>query len=338
MKGLSFEKGSRYNPPLEKGGRGILITATSMASDTKTYNLIVILGPTASGKTRLAARLAAGISAELISADSRQVYRGMDIGTGKDLAEYVVDGKPVPYHLIDVAEPGHLFSVFEFQQRFYECFREITRRGRMPLVVGGTGLYIESILREYRMLPVPENASLREELVRQGMEELAARLLRLNPTLHNTTDLTGRERLIRAIEIAEHSSKHLSKEGMERPDIMPLVIGVRWDRTVLRERITKRLKERLEQGMIEEVQRLHDSGIPWERLDEMGLEYRYVSLFLQGKLTYEEMFKTLNIRIHQFAKRQETWFRGMERRGIKIHWIDKGDYSLLQELVQKNLP
>jgi tRNA dimethylallyltransferase len=304
-----------------------------MASDTKTYNLIVILGPTASGKTRLAARLAAGIGAELISADSRQVYRGMDIGTGKDLAEYVVDGKPVPYHLIDVAEPGHLFSVFEFQQRFYECFREITKRGRMPLVVGGTGLYIESILREYRMLPVPENASLREELARQGMEELAARLLRLNPTLHNTTDLTGRERLIRAIEIAEHSSKHLSKEGMERPDIVPLVIGVRRDRAVTRERITKRLRERLGQGMIEEVQRLHDSGISWERLDEMGLEYRYVSLFLQGKLTYEEMFKTLNIRIHQFAKRQDTWFRGMERRGITIHWIEGADNEMLRAVV-----
>ncbi len=301
----------------------------------KNCNLIVILGPTASGKTRLAARLAAGIGAELISADSRQVYRGMDIGTGKDLAEYVVDGKHVPYHLIDIAEPGHLFSVFEFQQRFYMCFREITERGRMPIVVGGTGLYIESILREYRMLPVSENASLRKELEGQGMEELAARLLRLNPALHNTTDLTGRERLIRAIEIAEHSSMHQSKEEIERPDIVPLVIGVRWDRTVLRERITKRLGERLEQGMIEEVQRLHDSGISWERLDEMGLEYRYVSLFLRGKLTREEMFKTLNIRIHQFAKRQDTWFRGMERRGIPIRWIEGADEAALMAIVKR---
>jgi len=299
------------------------------------YNLIVILGPTATGKTRLAARLAAEIDAELISADSRQVYRGMDIGTGKDLAEYVVDGKPVPYHLIDVAEPGHLFSVFEFQQRFYECFREIRSRDRVPIVVGGTGLYIESVLREYRMLAVPENASLREEMEGQGMEELAARLLRLNPALHNTTDLTGRKRLIRAIEIAEHTSKHGSKEGIERPDIVPLVIGVRWERKILRERITKRLKERLEQGMIEEVQRLHDSGISWERLDEMGLEYRYVSHYLQGKLTYEEMFKTLNIRIHQFAKRQDTWFRGMERRGIKIHWIDGADEAALMAIVKR---
>jgi tRNA dimethylallyltransferase len=301
----------------------------------KKRNLIVILGPTATGKTRLAARLAATIGAALISADSRQVYRGMDIGTGKDLGEYIVDGVPVPYHLIDVAEPGHLFSVFEFQQRFYECFREITAQGRMPIVVGGTGLYIESILREYRMIPVPENAALREQLKGQGMEELAARLLHMNPVLHNTTDLTGRERLVRAIEIAEHTSKHGSKEMIERPDVVPLVIGVRWDRTVLRERITSRLKERLKQGMIEEVQRLHDSGISWERLDEMGLEYRYVSLYLQGKLTYEEMFKTLNIRIHQFAKRQDTWFRGMERRGITIRWIEGSDEAALQELVKK---
>jgi tRNA dimethylallyltransferase len=301
----------------------------------KKYNLIVILGPTATGKTRLAARLAAGIGAELISADSRQVYRGMDIGTGKDLAEYVADGKPVPYHLIDIAEPGHLFSVFEFQQRFYKCFQEITARGRMPLLVGGTGLYIESILRGYRMLPVHENTSLREELEGLGMEELAARLLRLNPALHNTTDLTGKERLIRAIEIAEHSSKHGSKEEIERPDMIPLVIGVRWDRALLRERITKRLRERLEQGMIEEVQRLHDSGISWERLDEMGLEYRYVSLYLQGKLTREEMFTTLNIRIHQFAKRQDTWFRGMERRGITIHWIDGADEAALITIVNR---
>ena len=177
----------------------------------------------------------------------------MDIGTGKDLAEYIVDGKPIPYHLIDVAEPGHLFSVFEFQQRFYDCFGQITKRGRMPIVVGGTGLYIESVIREYRMLPVQENAALREELMGKGMEELAARLMHLNPALHNTTDLTGRDRLIRAIEIAEHTFKHGPGEGIERPDIVPLVIGVRWERSVLRERITKRLKERLGQGMIEEV-------------------------------------------------------------------------------------
>jgi tRNA dimethylallyltransferase len=300
-------------------------------------NLIVILGPTASGKTRLASGLAAQIGAELISADSRQVYRGMDIGTGKDLGEYVVDGVHVPYHLIDVAEPGHLFSVFEFQQRFYECFREIRARGRMPIVVGGTGLYIESILRDYRMIPAPENAALREELEALGMEELAARLLRLNPSLHNTTDLTGRERLVRAIEIAEHTSIHGSGDVIERPEIVPLVIGVRWDRAVLRERITKRLKERLGQGMIEEVKRLRDTGVSWERLDEMGLEYRYVSLYLRGTMTRDEMFETLKTRIHQFAKRQDTWFRGMERRGIAIRWLDNGDEIALQTIISENM-
>lgn len=299
------------------------------------YNLIVLLGPTASGKTRLAARLAAELRAELISADSRQVYRGMDIGTGKDLSEYVVDGARVPCHLIDVAEPGHLFSVFEFQQRFYSCFREITGRGRMPILVGGTGLYIESVLREYRMLPVPEDASLRGELAGKSMEELSAMLLHLNPALHNTTDLTGRERLVRAVEIALHTAKHGSQDGIERPDIVPLVIGIRWDRAVLRERITQRLKERLGQGMIEEVRRLRDEGVSWERLDEMGLEYRYVSLYLRGELAFEEMVRTLNIRIHQFAKRQDTWFRGMERRGIAIHWIEGADEAALREIVKR---
>jgi len=307
-----------------------------MSESGRNYNLIVILGPTASGKTRLAARLAARIGAELISADSRQVYRGMDIGTGKDLAEYIVDGVTVPCHLIDVAEPGHLFSVFEFQQRFYECFREIGARGRVPVAVGGTGLYIESVLREYRMLPVPENAALREELEALSMEELAARLLNMNPALHNTTDLTGRERLVRAIEIAEHTSRHGLRDTIERPDIVPMVIGVRWDRAVLRERITKRLKERLDQGMIEEVRRLRDSGVSWERLDEMGLEYRYVSRYLRGEMSRDEMFKTLNIRIHQFAKRQDTWFRGMERRGITIRWIEGADEAALRDIVENS--
>jgi tRNA dimethylallyltransferase len=303
----------------------------------KKHNLIVILGPTASGKTRLAARLAASLGGELISADSRQVYRGMDIGTGKDLAEYIVDGVTVPYHLIDVADPDHLFSVFEFQQRFYACFREITARGRLPILVGGTGLYIESVLRDYRMSPVPENDALRKELEGKGIDELTARLLCLKPALHNTTDLTGKERLIRAIEIAEHEAVHGTGAISERPDIAPLVIGVRWDRSVLRERITNRLKERLEQGMTEEVQKLRDAGVAWERLDEMGLEYRYVSLYLQGKLSFEEMFRTLNIRIHQFAKRQDTWFRGMERRGITIKWLEGADEAVLRKIVREKL-
>jgi len=301
----------------------------------KDYNLIVILGPTASGKTRLAARLAAEMGAEVISADSRQVYRGMDIGTGKDLSEYAVDGVRVPCHLIDVAEPERRFSVFEFQQRFYECLREIAARGKMPILVGGTGLYIESILRKYRMQPVPEDPKLREELSGRSMDELTAMLLRLNPAVHNTTDLTGRERLVRAIEIAVHTARQGPQDAIDRPDLAPLVIGVRWDREVLRERIARRLRERLGQGMIEEVQRLRDTGVSWERLDEMGLEYRYVSLYLRGEMAFEEMVRTLTIRIRQFAKRQDTWFRGMERRGIAIRWIEGADEAALREIVKR---
>ncbi|NPV03184.1 MAG: tRNA (adenosine(37)-N6)-dimethylallyltransferase MiaA [Syntrophaceae bacterium] len=304
-----------------------------MGNDKRDCNLIVILGPTASGKTRLAARLAARMGAELISADSRQVYRGMDIGTGKDLSEYVVDGIHVPYHLIDVADPGHLFSVFEFQQRFYACFREITARHRMPILVGGTGLYIESVLRGYRMPPAPEDAVLRGELAGKSTEELVSILRELNPALHNTTDLTGRERLVRAIEIAVQRAGPGSGDTIDRPGIVPLVIGIRWERAALRERITRRLKDRLGQGMIREVERLREAGVSWERLDEMGLEYRYVSLYLRGQMTYEEMFRTLNTRIHQFAKRQDTWFRGMERRGITIHWIEGADEAALRDIV-----
>jgi len=310
-----------------------VISRECMGNGNRDCNLIVILGPTASGKTRLAARLAARMGAELISADSRQVYRGMDIGTGKDLSEYVVDGIPVPYHLIDVAEPDHLFSVFEFQQRFYACFREITARHRMPILVGGTGLYIESVLRGYRMPPVPEDAVLRGELAGKSTEELASILRELNPALHNTTDLTGRERLVRAIEIAVHAAKLGPRDVIDRPVIVPLVIGIRWERAALRERITRRLQERLGQGMIGEVERLRDAGVSWERLDEMGLEYRYVSLYLRGEMAYEEMVRTLNTRIHQFAKRQDTWFRGMERRGIPIHWIESADEARLREIV-----
>ena len=301
------------------------------------YNLVVILGPTASGKTRLAARLARDIGGEIISADSRQVYRGMDIGTGKDLSEYVVDGMPVPCHLIDVADPAHLFSVFEFQLRFYECFRDVSSRGKWPLLVGGTGLYIESVLRGYRMLPVPENVLLREELAGKSMDDLAAALLQLNPALHNTTDLTGRERLVRAIEIAEHGARHGEEAAIDRPGIAALVIGIRWDRRVLRQRISNRLRKRLEEGLVEEVRGLHDDGVSWERLEEMGLEYRYVGRFLRGELAFGEMFKTLETRIHQFAKRQETWFRGMERRGVPVAWVDGADVEALRALVRREL-
>jgi tRNA dimethylallyltransferase len=298
------------------------------------YNLIAILGPTASGKTRLAVRLAKDIGAEIISADSRQVYRGMDIGTGKDLAEYTIEGTRIPCHLIDIVNPDDEFNVFEYQRRFFDCFKEISSRGVMPLLVGGTGLYIEAVLKGYRMTFVPENPKLRKEVETADMETLIKRLLERNPLVHNTTDLKNRTRLIRAIEIAEHINHRGHDEGVSMPHITPLVIGIRWDRSILREKISERLRQRLENGMVEEVKRLHESGIGWEKLDYFGLEYRYVGLYLQGRINDEELFKTLTARIRQFAKRQETWFRRMERRGIEIRWLDGFDYETARTLIK----
>jgi tRNA dimethylallyltransferase len=301
------------------------------------YNLIVILGPTASGKTRLAARLAGDIRAEIISADSRQVYRGMDIGTGKDLAEYVVEGVNIPYHLINIVNPDDEFNVFEYQRRFLNCFKEISSRGMMPMLVGGTGLYIESVLKGYRMPFVPENSKLRKEVEMADMETLAKRLLERNPEVHNTTDLKDRKRLIRAIEIAEYIYVHGLDESVSMPHIIPLVIGIRRERSVLRRRITERLQERLKNEMVEEVKRLHESGIGWEKLDYFGLEYRYVGLYLQGKINDTDMFQILATRIHQFAKRQETWFRRMERKGIEIQWFNGADYEAVQTFIKRHI-
>ena len=295
--------------------------------------MIVILGPTASGKTRLAVRLAKDMGSEIISADSRQVYRGMDIGTGKDLKEYVVDGMAVPYHLIDVVDPDYEFNVFEFQQRFFGCFSEISSRGIIPIMVGGTGLYIESVIMGYRMIEVPENCVLREELEKADMQALSGRLLRVHPTVHNTTDLLDRKRIMRAIEIREFKKLHEHENGDSFPLVTPRVIGVRWERSILRQRITNRLKERMRRGMVEEVKKLNESGIAWDKLDFFGLEYRYVGLYLQNKMSYDGMFEKLNARIHQFAKKQETWFRRMERKGIKIHWISGNDYNSIKTLL-----
>ncbi len=297
-------------------------------------NLIVILGPTASGKTALAARLARDIGSEIISADSRQVYRGMNLGTGKDTDEYCVDGLSVPYHLIDIVNPDEDFSVFEYQKRFFRCFAALSERGIMPVMAGGTGLYIEAVIQGYGMREVPENAELRRELAGQGMEELRNRLLSRLPAAHNTTDLTDRARLIRAIEIAEHTAGHSPPES--RPPIVPLVIGIHWDRAVLRQRITDRLRSRLSAGMIDEVKKLHDAGIGWERLFYFGLEYRYIGLYLQGMMSYGEMCRMLETRIHQFAKRQETWFRRMERRGTRIHWVEGGDPDAIARIVRSS--
>ncbi len=290
----------------------------------ESFNLLVVLGATASGKTGLAVRLARRIGGEIISADSRQVYRGMDLGTGKDLSEYGREGEAVPVHMIDICDPGDEFSVFAFQERFYACFGEILKRGGNPLLAGGTGLYLDAVLRGYRMVTVPENPELREKLAGEQMESLRLRFFSLSPDLHNSTDLLERNRLIRAIEIAEFSQEH--PRDLETPiAVSPLIIGIRCERKDLRLKITHRLKDRMEAGMIEEVQRLHDGGVAWERIDAFGLEYRYIARYLQRKITLEEMFQTLNTRIHQFAKRQETWFRRMEKNGVQIHWIEGAD-------------
>ncbi|MBW2631666.1 MAG: tRNA (adenosine(37)-N6)-dimethylallyltransferase MiaA [Deltaproteobacteria bacterium] len=301
------------------------------------YNLIAILGPTASGKTRIAAMLAKDLRSEVISADSRQVYRGMDLGTGKDTSEFLVDGDVVPCHLIDIVDTGHEFNLFEYQKMFYRCFSDISGRGIIPVMAGGTGLYIEAVVKGYRMLEVPEDPALREELQKMDMDAMRKRLFKSNPALHNTTDTQDKDRLIRAIEIAEHSKVHEFVEEMEHPRINPFIVGIRWERSVLRDRITERLKKRIDMGMIEEVKSLHNQGISWERLDSFGLEYRYVSRYLQGKMDFDEMFRQLNTRIHQFSKRQMTWFRRMERRGTVIHWMDNADYDLIKRLVEEQI-
>ena len=284
------------------------------------YDLITILGPTASGKTSLAATLAARLKTEIISGDSRQVYRRMDLGTGKDLSDYVVDGYKVPYHLIDIVEPGYKYNVFEYQRDFLVAYEDIKARGLLPILCGGTGMYLESILKGYRLLPVPENKELRERLASKSLEELTDILSRYKK-LHNSTDVDTVKRAIRAIEIEEY---YLTQDVNARsfPEIHSLIIGVDIDRNLRRQKITNRLKKRLQEGMVDEVKALLEEGINPDDLIYYGLEYKYLTLYAVGKLSYDEMFSQLEIAIHQFAKRQMTWFRGMERRGFQIYWID----------------
>ena len=288
----------------------------------KEHNLLVVLGPTATGKTGLAVSLAGRLGGEILSADSRQVYRGMDLGTGKDLNEYVLGG--VPYHLIDIFDPQEECSVFTYQRLFYRCFQEVVMRGNIPLMVGGTGLYLDAVIRGYRLPAVPEDLALRKELEGEGMASLRRRLFSLCTDVHNTTDLQARKRLIRAIEIAEFTRSH-SGGDVRRITISPLVLGIRCEREALRRKITDRLEARLKAGMIEEVRALKEKGLGWERIDSFGLEYRYIGCYLRGQMTREEMVTVLNTRIHQFAKRQATWFRRMERNGVRIHWIENAD-------------
>ena len=287
--------------------------------------MVTILGPTASGKTTLATRLAHTIGGEIISADSRQVYRNMDIGTGKDLADYVVDGKKIPYHLIDIAEAGTKYNLYQYQHDFHVAYQDIVSRDERPILCGGTGLYLEAVLKGYALSPVPQNTELREKLEGKSLAELTEMLADLKAqtgsVMHNTTDVDSCQRAIRAIEIETYNIEHTTALRT-MPTIDSLIIGVNIEREERRRKITARLKQRLDEGMVEEVRALLDSGIAADDLIYYGLEYKFITEYIIGKLTYEEMFRQLEIAIHQFAKRQMTWFRGMERRGTTIHWVD----------------
>lgn len=305
--------------------------------------MITILGPTASGKTSIAAALASRIGGEIISADSRQVYRRMDIGTGKDLADYEVGGKHIPYHLIDIAEPGYKYNLFEYQRDFHTAYNDITSRGRTPVLCGGTGLYIEAVLNGYALSPVPQNQELRDSLSAKSLDELTAMLKALKEqtgsNMHNRSDVDTVQRAIRAIEIETYNLQHPTPER-EMPGISSLVIGVDVDRETRRRRISDRLEARLHEGMIDEVKGLLVEGVSAESLMYYGLEYKFVTEYVTGKTTYNDMLSRLEIAIHQFAKRQMTWFRGMERRGIHINWIDASlpmddKVELIMELNEK---
>ncbi|WP_308232680.1 tRNA (adenosine(37)-N6)-dimethylallyltransferase MiaA [Prevotella sp.] len=287
--------------------------------------MITILGPTASGKTSVAAALALRTGGEIISADSRQVYRRMDIGTGKDLADYTIGDVQIPYHLIDIAEPGTKYNLFQYQQDFHEAYDEIRSRGKLPILCGGTGLYIEAVLGGYSLSPVPQNQALRDSLEGKSLEELTRMLVELKrqngSNMHNRTDVDTAQRAIRAIEIETYNLEHPTPER-QMPPVESLIIGINIDRELRREKITRRLKVRLDDGMCDEIQGLIDGGVNPEDLIYYGLEYKFITEYVIGRTSYEEMFRQLEIAIHQFAKRQMTWFRGMERRGFTIHWID----------------
>ena len=282
--------------------------------------LITILGTTATGKTKLGAQLAALIDGEIISADSRQVYRGMNLGTGKDLDDFNVNGMDIPYHLIDIVDPGYEFNVFEYQNLFFDAYKKVNENGHIPILVGGTGMYIESVLKNYRMAKVIRNESLRLRLANKTDEELIEILLN-NRVLHNTTDTKNRERIIRAIEIDLHYKEH-PELLQDVPKIKSVNFGIRFDRAIIRNRITERLDQRFKDGMLDEVQKLLNNGVSADMLKFYGLEYKFMTQHLLGEIEYNEMFNLLNTAIHQFAKRQETWWRKMEKQGVRINWLD----------------
>ncbi|MCZ4694400.1 tRNA (adenosine(37)-N6)-dimethylallyltransferase MiaA [Ancylomarina euxinus] len=295
------------------------------------YNLLVVLGATATGKTSLAVNLAKTFHAEIISADSRQIYRGMDLGTGKDIEEYTIDGQKIPHHLIDIADAGYKYNVYEFQRDFVEAFEDIQKRNHLPLVCGGTGMYLEACLKGYKLIAVPKDQDFRDTLMDKSIDELGD-ILRGYKHVHNNSDLETKKRAIRAIEIERYISSHPEIE-MKHPELKPLLIGIKFDREDRRSRISQRLKERLDSGMIQEVEGLIKSGVSPEDLIYYGLEYKFLTQYVTGKLTYEEMFTQLEIAIHQFAKRQMTWFRKMERSGFEIHWLD--GFMPLDEKIEK---
>lgn len=299
--------------------------------DRGRYDIIIITGPTASGKTAFAALLASQYGGEIISADSRQVYRGMDIGTGKDYDDYRVDGRMVPVHMTDIVDPGYKYSVYEYQRDFLQVYENMRHRGVLPFLCGGSGMYIDSIVSGYRLARVPANDKLRKRLENKSLEELSG-LLAGYKNLHNKTDIDSHKRAVRAIEIEEYY-RHNMESGHEFPLIKPLIVGIRYDRESRRKRISRRLELRLQSGMTGEVKALLDSGIPADTLIYYGLEYRYITYYLLGQMNYDEMKGRLETAIHQFAKRQMTWFRGMERKGIKIHWLD-GHESSQEKLKQ----
>jgi len=293
------------------------------------YDLVVITGPTATGKTALAARLATQIGGEVVSADSRQIYRGMDIGTGKDLNDYVVNGTIVPYHLIDIVDPGYKYNVYEYQRDFLTVYNDLKKRSVFPVICGGSGMYVDSIISGYRLIEVPPDHALRQELEKKTMAELTG-MLKNFKDLHNTSDIDTKKRAIRAIEIGLYYKKD-ENIITSLPDIRSLIIGIRFDREIRRERITQRLRDRLAGGMIDEVKGLIEKGVDSETLIYYGLEYKYITLYLTGKIEFDEMFRSLEIAIHRFAKRQMTWFRGMERKGIQIQWLD-GEMPLEEKI------
>jgi tRNA dimethylallyltransferase len=295
------------------------------------YDLITILGPTATGKTKLAVQLCHVLHGEIISADSRQVYKRMDLGTGKDLSDYRIDNKIIPYHLIDILEPGEKYNVFRFKKDFYSAYGDIKNRGKIPVLCGGSGMYIESILRNYNLIEVPENKELRNQLESYSLKELTEKL-KTYKNIHNKTDVDTKKRAIRAIEIEEYEGQH--RNSAEKYSIVSsLNIGVNIDRELRRKKISERLKLRIEQGMLDEVRQLLDAGIKAEDLIYYGLEYKYITEYILGKYSYDEFFIKLETAIHQFAKRQMTYFRGMERRGVRIHWLDAA--NSLQENVNQ---